>query len=44
MDDLVRQVMRTIDQMGTQEWGLALGAMVVFGFFCMRGFGSRSGY
>ena len=32
------------DSMGTQHWMLVLGAVLVLGFFCMRGFGSRSNY
>ena len=44
MNDLMRQVMRVVDRMGTEEWTLALGAMIIVGFVCMRGFGSRSKY
>jgi len=36
--------MRFIDRMDAQHWLLALLAVVVVGFFCMRGFGSRSDY
>ena len=36
--------MRTIDSMDTQEWMLVLIGVIVVGFLCMRGFGSRSQY
>ena len=36
--------MRFIERMDTQEWGLVLAAMIVLGFLCMRGFGSRANY
>lgn len=44
MGHLWRNVMRTVDSMDTQEWMLALIAVIVVGFLCMRGFGSRSQY
>jgi hypothetical protein len=36
------ETQHVINRMGMQEWGLALAAMIVVAFFCMRGFGSRS--
>lgn len=39
-----RTVMRFFEQMGIQEWLLALFAVVIVGVFCLRGFGSRSKY
>ena len=33
-----------VDRMGVQEWVLVLAAMIAVGFFCLRGFGSRSQY
>ncbi len=33
-----------IEQLDTQEWVLVLMALVVVGFVCMRGYGSRSDY
>jgi hypothetical protein len=44
MNHLINDVMRTIDRMGTEEWALALGGLIIVGLICMRGFGSRSGY
>jgi len=44
MDHLWRDFMRLIDGMGAQEWALVLVASIVVGFFCLRGFGSRSKY
>jgi hypothetical protein len=38
------EVMRVITRWDTQEWTLVLVAAIVAGFFCLRGFGSRSGY
>ena len=38
------EAMRVIERMGPQEWLLALLAVVLWGLFCMRGFGSRSSY
>ena len=39
-----RELVHYVDGMGTQEWMLALVVVIVLGFFCMRGFGSRSNY
>ena len=36
--------MRVVNSMGTQEWVLALVGVIIVGFFCLRGFGSRSKY
>lgn len=44
MEYLIREALRTIDRMGPTEWALLLGAVIVIGLFCMRGFGSRSSY
>jgi len=41
---LWREVMRVVNSMGTQEWVLVLVGVIVVGFFCLRGFGSRSQY
>jgi hypothetical protein len=45
------QLQRTIDvirehatQMNPQEWFLVFVVVVIVGFFCMRGFGSRTYY
>jgi hypothetical protein len=35
---------RYVSRIGTQEWAIILLSMIVVGFVCLRGFGSRSGY
>jgi hypothetical protein len=42
MWNLIRTAFRTVDFWGAQEWLLALIIVMSIGFFCMRGFGSRS--
>jgi hypothetical protein len=37
-------VMRVCERMNTQEWLFALLGLVVVGWICLRGFGSRSSY
>ena len=44
MDRYWQDFLLLIDRMGTQEWMLVLGGVIILGLFCMRGFGSRSGY
>ncbi len=44
MDHYYHIIMRFLDRMGPQEWVIVLAAMIVVGFFCLRGFGSRSQY
>ena len=48
MEYVCRQFMqhatRVLDHMGPQEWVVVLGAMIVVGCICLRGFGSRSQY
>ena len=44
MSHYVNKVLRFIETMNTQEWMLVLFGVVLVGFFCMRGFGSRSKY
>jgi hypothetical protein len=44
MGQFYRQVIRFLEQLDTQEWVLVLLGLVVVGFVCMRGFGSRSDY
>ena len=44
MGKYVREVLRFLEQLDTQEWVLVLLGLVVVGFLCMRGFGSRSDY
>ena len=39
-----RDVLRHVDRMDTHEYLLLLLCAIVIGFFCMRGFGSRSEY
>lgn len=44
MGDLWRDLMRLINRMDMQEWALVLVGAIIVGFFCLRGFGSRSKY
>jgi hypothetical protein len=44
MGKFYREVLRFLEQLDTQEWVLVLMGLVVVGFLCMRGFGSRSDY
>jgi len=44
MGQFVRGAMRYVEALDIQQWLLVLVAAVVVGFFCMRGFGSRSQY
>ena len=44
MGHYIRQVMRFIETMDTQEWILVLFGVVIVGLVCLRGFGSRSKY
>ena len=44
MNGLWNDIMRTVNGLNSQEWGLILAAMIIVGFLCLRGFGSRSGY
>ena len=42
--ELKRQTMEFIVGMDRNEWFVAFGILVLIGFFCMRGFGSRTQY
>ncbi|MHB1038400.1 MAG: hypothetical protein ACYC35_28340 [Pirellulales bacterium] len=44
MWDLYNSIMRSLDRLSAQEWLLVFGIVVIIGFFCLRGFGSRSNY
>jgi hypothetical protein len=44
MGHLYRQIMQHFDQLDTQHWLYVLVGVVIVGFFCLRGFGSRSNY
>jgi len=44
MVTLFQETLDAIDRLGPTEWALALGAVIVVGFICLRGFGSRSNY
>ncbi len=44
MGGFVQKILRYSDRLGTQEWALLLVGVIVIGYFCLRGFGSRSGY
>ncbi len=38
------QVFGHLEHLNRQEWLLVLVGVVIVGFFCLRGFGSRSSY
>lgn len=44
MWDAYRTASRWMNGLDKQEWLMVLVGVVVIGFFCLRGFGSRSGY
>jgi hypothetical protein len=44
MDHLYRDVMRYVNRLDTHEWTLVLLGVILIGFLCLRGFGSRSDY
>jgi hypothetical protein len=44
MAHLWKEVVRYTAHFSAQEWLLLLLAVIVVGFFCLRGFGSRSNY
>lgn len=44
MQHFFRTIVRTIERMNAQEYVLVFGAVILIGFFCLRGFGSRSRY
>ena len=39
-----RELMLVIMQMERDHWLIVFGVLVTIGFFCMRGFGSRTSY
>lgn len=39
-----RELMRMANRLDAQEWLLVLVGVVVVGWVCLRGFGSRSSY
>ena len=41
---LFHEAMNVAERMGTRDWVLVLAGLVVVGWFCLRGFGSRSSY
>ena len=44
MWETYRTAFKWINTLDKQDWLMVLVAVVVIGFFCLRGFGSRSGY
>ena len=42
--DYYNSVMRAVAGLGPNEWLVVMIAVVLLGFFCMKGFGSRSDY
>lgn len=41
---LYESALKAVSRFDANEWLIALVVVVIVGFFCMRGFGSRSGY
>ena len=44
MDHLYYDIMRYVNRLDTQDWTLVLLGVIIVGFLCLRGFGSRSSY
>ena len=44
MGHFYREVTRYINHMDMQQWAVALALVIVVGFFCLKGFGSRNNY
>ena len=44
MTRLFHDALRYLERLDTQGWVLLLLGVIVVGFFCLRGFGSRSNY
>ena len=44
MDEYYRAAMTTLEGLSTQQWTVLMFFLIVVGFFCMRGFGSRTTY
>jgi hypothetical protein len=40
----IRSVIHYADRLNPQQWLLVLGAVIIIGLLCMRGFGSRKQY
>lgn len=44
VESILQQLVSYTHHMGPRQWGLVLVVVIVVGFACMRGFGSRSSY
>lgn len=44
LEHVYRELMRMANRLDAQEWLLILVGVVVVGWVCLRGFGSRSSY
>ena len=44
MEKILNEVLYFVNQMQPQHWVLALAGVIVVGFACMKGMGSRSSY
>ena len=44
MQRLLHEFVSFFERLDMQQWLMLLIAVVVVGMFCLRGFGSRSGY
>jgi len=44
MGRYLHEIVHAIEQMGTQEYIIAVAIAVAIGYFCLKGFGSRAEY
>ncbi len=44
MGHFVHTALQWVDRLGPKEWLIILGAMILVGAVCLRGFGSRRSY
>jgi hypothetical protein len=44
IEELFHQTMRLVERLDRGEWVLVLAGVVLVGWICLRGFGSRSSY
>jgi hypothetical protein len=44
LNNWIHDIIRYTSRLDPQQWLLVLAGVVIVGFLCLRGFGSRSGY
>ena len=44
MYEYYRAAMGTMEGLSTQQWTVLMFLLIIVGFFCMKGFGSRTTY